>query len=83
MLEKIFSLVNSSDVNGLKAILQRKGTKRHLHRQLALRLIATAVMISVFLAVVVFLLEQRRLGGLVNDRAAEVVSNFNSQIQAD
>lgn len=81
MLEKIFSLVNNSDVNGLKAILQRKGTKRHLHRQLALRLIAAAVMISVFLAVVVFLLEQRRLGRLVNDRAAEVVSNFNFQIR--
>ncbi|MGI9537280.1 MAG: HD-GYP domain-containing protein [Desulfocapsaceae bacterium] len=81
MLEKIVSLINNSDANGLKAILIRKGAKRYLHRQLLLRLIAAAAIISVFLAVVVFLLEQRRLGGLVNDRAAEIVSKFNSQIR--
>ncbi len=81
MLEKIVSLINSSDASGLKAILKRRGAKRYIHRQLILRLIAAAAVMSLFLAVVVFLLEQRRLGDLVNDRAAEVVSRFNAQIK--
>lgn len=81
MLEKIVSLINSSDINGLKAILIRRGAKRYIHRQLVLRLITAAAIMSVLLAVAVFLLEQRRLGGLVNDRAAEIVSKFNSQIR--
>ena len=81
LLEKIVSLVNNSDAQGLAAILKRKGAKRYIHRQLVLRLIAAAVIISLFLAVIVFLLEQRRLGDLVNDRAAEIVSKFNTQIK--
>lgn len=81
LLEKIVSLVNDSDAQGLAAILKRKGAKRYIHRQLVLRLIAAAVIISLFLAVIVFLLEQRRLGDLVNDRAAEIVSKFNTQIK--
>ena len=81
MLEKIVSLINSSDAHGLKEILKRRGTKRYIHRQLAMRLIGAAVIMSILLAVVVFLLEQRRLGGLVNERAAEVVAKFNAQLK--
>lgn len=61
MLENIVSLINSSDAHGLKEIVKRRGAKRYIHRQLILRLIAAAAVISLFLAVVVFLLEQRRL----------------------
>ncbi len=81
MLEKIFNLINSSDVSGLKAFLRRKGTKQFIHKQLIFRLFAAAALISIILAAIVFLLEYRRLGNLVNDRAAEVVSNFNEQIK--
>jgi HD-GYP domain-containing protein (c-di-GMP phosphodiesterase class II) len=81
MLEKISSLINSCDKHGLASLLRSKGARPFIHRQLALRLIAAAVIISLLLAVVVFLLEYRRLGKQVNNRAAEVVSNFNEQIQ--
>ncbi len=81
MLEKIINVINASDINGLKALLKKKGATRFIHRQLLLRLIVAAAMICVVLAVVVFLLEYKRLGNLVNDRAAEVVANFNNQIQ--
>ena len=81
VLEKIVSLIDRSDAHGLKAILRRKGAKRYIQRQLLLRLIAAAVIMSLLLAVVVFLLEQRRLGGLVNQRAAEVVAKFNTQLK--
>ena len=80
MLEKIVQIVNRSDTDGLKSFLRKKGTKRFIHRQLLLRLFAVAVIISVFVTMIIFLLEYRHLGNLVNDRAAEVVSNFNAQI---
>lgn len=81
MLEKILQVINNADVNGLKSLLKKKGTTRFIHRQLLLRLIVAAGIISFVLAVVVFLLEYKRLGSLVNNRAAEVVTNFNNQIQ--
>jgi HD-GYP domain-containing protein (c-di-GMP phosphodiesterase class II) len=81
VLEKIVSLINNSDAHGLKTILRRKGAKRYIQRQLFLRLVAAAAIMSVLLAVVVFLLEQRRLGGLVTERAAEVVAKFNTQLK--
>ncbi|SDP30465.1 HD-GYP domain-containing protein [Desulforhopalus singaporensis] len=81
MLKKIASAINGSDANGLKSVLYRRGTKRFIHRQLLVRLIVAAAIISVFLAAMVFLFEYRRLGSLVNNRAAEVVANFNSQLQ--
>jgi len=81
MLEKLVHAINNSDVNSLKSFLKKKGAKKFIHRQLLLRLIAAAAIISVVLAIIVFLIEYRRLGSLVNDRAAEVVSNFNNQIQ--
>ena len=81
MLEKLVNVINASDINGLISLLKRKGAKRFIHRQLILRLLIAAAIISVVLAVIVFLLEYKRLGNLVNDRAAEVVANFNNQIQ--
>lgn len=54
MLENIVSLINSSDAHGLKEIVKRRGAKRYIHRQLILRLIAAAAVISLFLAVVFF-----------------------------
>lgn len=81
MLERIVQIINSADADGLKSLLKRKGTKRFIHRQLLLRLFAVAIIISVFLAAIIFFFEYKRLGKLVNDRAAEVVSNFNNQIQ--
>lgn len=81
MLEKISSLISSCDKHGLASLLRSKGARPFIHRQLALRLITAAVIISLLLAVVVFVLEYRRLGKQVNNRAAEVVSNFNDQIQ--
>jgi len=81
MFEKIVNLINRADIEGLKSYLRRKGTKRFIHKQLIYRLFAAALLISIVLAVIVFLLEYRRLGNLVNDRAAEVVSNFNDQIK--
>ena len=81
MLERIFNLINNSDINGLKSFLRRKGAKRFIHRQLLFRLFAVATVISIFLAAIVFWLEYRRLGNLVNDRASEVIVNFNDQIK--
>jgi HD-GYP domain-containing protein (c-di-GMP phosphodiesterase class II) len=81
MLERIFNLINNSDINGLKSFLRRKGAKRFIHRQLLFRLFAVAAVISIFLAAIVFWLEYRRLGNLVNDRASEVIVNFNDQIK--
>lgn len=81
MFERIFNLINNSDINGLKSFLRRKGAKRFIHRQLLSRLFVVAAVISIFLAAIVFWLEYRRLGNLVNDRAAEVVANFNDQIK--
>ncbi|MGW8193731.1 MAG: HD-GYP domain-containing protein [Desulforhopalus sp.] len=81
MLKKIADIINNSDVGGLKSILKKRGLKKFIHRQLLLRLFVAATLISVFLAVIVFLFEYKRLGSLVNDRAAEIVANFNSQIQ--
>jgi HD-GYP domain-containing protein (c-di-GMP phosphodiesterase class II) len=81
MFEKIVSVINNSDAHGLKEILKRRGTRPYIHRQLAMRLIVAAAIMSVLLAVVVFLLEQRRLGGLVNERAAMVVTRFNTHLK--
>jgi len=81
MFEKIIYLVNNADVSGLKAYLRKKGAKRFIHKQLIFRLFAAALLISIVLAAIVFLLEYRRLGNMVSDRAAEVVSNFNDQIK--
>lgn len=81
MSEKIINVINTSDVSGLKTLFKRKGAKKFIHRQLLLRLIIAASIISIFLALIVFFLEYRRLASLVNDRAAEVVDNFNRQIQ--
>ena len=81
MLEKIVQLINSSDIHGLKTLLKKKGAKRYIHRQLILRLLVASLATSIILAVFVFLIEYSRLGSLLNDRAAEVVSNFNDQIQ--
>jgi HD-GYP domain-containing protein (c-di-GMP phosphodiesterase class II) len=81
MLERIFNLIDNSDINGLKSFLRRKGAKRFIHRQLFIRLFAVAAVISIFLAAIVFWLEYRRLGNLVNDRASEVIVNFNDQIK--
>lgn len=81
MLEKTANVINSSDVSGLKTLLKRKGAKKFIHRQLLFRLVVAAFIISAFLAAIVFFLEYKRLGNLVNNRASEVVSNFNKQIQ--
>ncbi len=81
MLEKIVNLINNSDIQGLKALLKKKGAKRYIQQQLFFRLLIAATIISVVLAVVVFLIEYNRLGKLLNDRAAEVVANFNDQMQ--
>lgn len=81
MLEKIVQIINASDTNSLKLLLRKKGAKRFIHRQLFFRMFAAAAIISVFVAAFVFLIEYKRLGKLVNNRAAEVVSNFNNQIQ--
>ena len=81
LVEKIVQIINASDTNSLKLLLRRKGARRFIHRQLFFRLFAAAIIISIFLSAVIFLLEYRRLGDLVNDRAVEVVANFNDQIQ--
>jgi HD-GYP domain-containing protein (c-di-GMP phosphodiesterase class II) len=81
MFDKIIRLINNADISGLKSYLRRKGTKRFIHKQLILRLLVAALLISIVLAAIVFLLEYRRLGNMVNNRAAEIVSNFNDQIK--
>lgn len=81
MLEKIVQIINASDANSLKLLLRKKGAKRFIHRQLFFRLFAVAGIISIFLTALIFLLEYKRLGNLVNERAVEIVSNFNDQIQ--
>lgn len=81
MFKKIADLINNSDVSGLKSLLKRKGSKKFIHRHLLLRLSTAAFIISIFLAIVVFLLEYQRLGSLVNNRAAEIVANFSNQVQ--
>lgn len=81
MLSKIVTVINNSDISALKYLLKKKGAKRFIHQQLIFRLIAAATIISVFLAILVFFFEYKRLGSLVNVRAAEVVANFNIQIK--
>lgn len=59
----------------------KTGQRRSVQRQLLFRLVIAAAVISVALAVTVFILEFNRLGSLVNGRASEIVASFNTQIR--
>ena len=55
--------------------------RRFIKRNLFARLCIAAVIISVVLATVVFFLEIKRLGRIVNNRASEIALNFNDEIR--
>lgn len=54
--------------------------KKFIKKRLIVRLCISGVLIAVCLAALIFFLEIRRLGSVVNDRAGEMARNFNSDI---
>jgi HD-GYP domain-containing protein (c-di-GMP phosphodiesterase class II) len=59
----------------------RASLKKFIRKRLIVRLCITGGLIAVCLAALIFFLETRRLGGVVNNRAAEMARNFNNDIQ--
>jgi HD-GYP domain-containing protein (c-di-GMP phosphodiesterase class II) len=69
------SLTLAQPAYGAKASL-----RKFIRKRLILRLCIAGGLIAVCLAVFIFLLEIRRLESVVNNRAAEMARNFNSDI---
>ena len=72
MLEKTLKVI---------ALSAKTGRIYSVQRQLLLRLIIAASVISIVLAGAVFIIEFNRLGSLVNGRASQIVASFNTQIR--
>jgi HD-GYP domain-containing protein (c-di-GMP phosphodiesterase class II) len=81
VLEKILTFIGLSLGAGTSTLQRETGRNPSIQRQLLYRLVIAASVISVALAVTVFLLEFNRLGSLVNGRAGEIVASFNTQIR--
>ena len=65
----------------ITALSAKTGRIFSIKRQLLLRLIIAASVISIVLAGAVFIIEFNRLGSLVNGRASQIVASFNTQIR--
>ena len=65
----------------ITALSAKTGRIYSIQRQLLLRLIIAASVISIVLAGAVFIIEFNRLGSLVNGRASQIVASFNTQIR--
>lgn len=65
----------------ITALSAKTGGIFSIKRQLLLRLIIAASVISIVLAGAVFIIEFNRLGSLVNGRASQIVASFNTQIR--
>ncbi len=59
----------------------RPGRRGSIQRQLLFRLVIASSILSITLSTAVFIIEFNRLGSIVNGRAGEIVTNFNSQIR--
>ncbi len=55
--------------------------KTAIKKRLLMRLVVASTLISITLASIVFYLEFRRLGHLVNNRAGEIAARFNDEIR--